>query len=247
MKVRDILLTFTLALGTSLAQVGTKADPGKKIQAIIAGHQKTMNEFMEKVRALPRDKQRDFYQSGYPKPDEAVSALSAVIDANPKDPATLDALAWIAASTRGNGLDAKDFANLEKNFLDHEKIGEVALTLAYSQNAEAQSFLTTVSEKSKSKTVRGTALYARAVGIERDKSKAGEYDALTRKIIADYPDLEVRNRKVAVALKAKKEAHVKFAIGKEAPEIIGKDVDGNEMKLSDYKGKIVVLDFWGDW
>ncbi|MFC1559210.1 peroxiredoxin family protein [Gemmatimonadota bacterium] len=37
------------------------------------------------------------------------------------------------------------------------------------------------------------------------------------------------------------------AIGAKAPEIVGSDVDGNEMKLSDYLGKVIVLDFWGDW
>jgi hypothetical protein len=39
----------------------------------------------------------------------------------------------------------------------------------------------------------------------------------------------------------------KFAIGKTAPEIEGKDVDGKKFKLSEYRGKVVVLDFWGDW
>jgi cytochrome oxidase Cu insertion factor (SCO1/SenC/PrrC family) len=36
-------------------------------------------------------------------------------------------------------------------------------------------------------------------------------------------------------------------IGKKAPEIEGQDVDGKKFKLSDYRGKVVVLDFWGDW
>ena len=38
-----------------------------------------------------------------------------------------------------------------------------------------------------------------------------------------------------------------LAIGKVAPEISGVDVDGSKFKLSDYRGKVVVLDFWGDW
>ena len=38
-----------------------------------------------------------------------------------------------------------------------------------------------------------------------------------------------------------------FEIGDLAPEIVGEDVDGTEFKLSDYRGKVVVLDFWGDW
>jgi hypothetical protein len=32
-----------------------------------------------------------------------------------------------------------------------------------------------------------------------------------------------------------------------APEIAGEDLDGVPFRLSDYRGKVVVLDFWGDW
>lgn len=35
--------------------------------------------------------------------------------------------------------------------------------------------------------------------------------------------------------------------GLAAPEIEGKDLDGVAFKLSDYRGKVVLLDFWGDW
>jgi cytochrome oxidase Cu insertion factor (SCO1/SenC/PrrC family) len=38
-----------------------------------------------------------------------------------------------------------------------------------------------------------------------------------------------------------------LAIGKIAPEIEAEDIDGVKFKLSDYRGKVVVLDFWGDW
>jgi cytochrome oxidase Cu insertion factor (SCO1/SenC/PrrC family) len=36
-------------------------------------------------------------------------------------------------------------------------------------------------------------------------------------------------------------------VGQRAPEIEGEDVDGKRFKLSDFKGKVVVLDFWGFW
>lgn len=35
--------------------------------------------------------------------------------------------------------------------------------------------------------------------------------------------------------------------GLPAPEIEGEDLDGVAFKLSDYRGKVVLLDFWGDW
>lgn len=36
-------------------------------------------------------------------------------------------------------------------------------------------------------------------------------------------------------------------VGKPAPEIDGQDLDGVAFRLSDYRGQVVVLDFWGDW
>jgi cytochrome oxidase Cu insertion factor (SCO1/SenC/PrrC family) len=37
------------------------------------------------------------------------------------------------------------------------------------------------------------------------------------------------------------------AIGDPAPEITGKDIHGKKFKLSDYKGKVVLLTFWATW
>lgn len=51
---------------------------------------------------------------------------------------------------------------------------------------------------------------------------------------------------LAVAWKAKTELFkLRFlAVGKEAPEIEGEDQEGKKFKLSDYRGKVVLLDFW---
>ena len=39
----------------------------------------------------------------------------------------------------------------------------------------------------------------------------------------------------------------RLAVGKTAPDIEGEDTDGKRLKLSDYRGKVVVLVFWGTW
>ena len=41
------------------------------------------------------------------------------------------------------------------------------------------------------------------------------------------------------------DSHVVY--GEQAPEINGDDIHGRPMRMSDYRGKVVVLDFWGDW
>ena len=38
-----------------------------------------------------------------------------------------------------------------------------------------------------------------------------------------------------------------LSVGKVAPEIDGEDIAGNRFKLSDYRGKVVMLTFWGHW
>jgi len=68
-------------------------------------------------------------------------------------------------------------------------------------------------------------------------------------LVSEYHDTPLRESTYGVMAEAMLSAHdpATLAIGQKAPEIIGTDVDGNEMKLSDYLGKVLVIDFWGDW
>ena len=54
---------------------------------------------------------------------------------------------------------------------------------------------------------------------------------------------------VTVAEKAEPERFGirRLSVGKEAPEIEGVDQDGVRFKLSDYRGKVVLLDFWSEY
>ena len=36
-------------------------------------------------------------------------------------------------------------------------------------------------------------------------------------------------------------------IGAVAPDIVGIDLDGGPLSLGEFAGKVVFLDFWGDW
>ena len=75
-------------------------------------------------------------------------------------------------------------------------------------------------------------------------------DEAARKVAAD----DVRKAQAATgdaALRARA-AEVLFEIehlqvGCVAPDIVAKDVEGVEWKLSDHRGKVVLLDFWGFW
>jgi len=49
------------------------------------------------------------------------------------------------------------------------------------------------------------------------------------------------------AIKAPEEQMATLSIGDKAPEIEMRDPQGNMHKLSDLKGKIVLIDFWASW
>jgi thiol-disulfide isomerase/thioredoxin len=51
----------------------------------------------------------------------------------------------------------------------------------------------------------------------------------------------------AAAAKGRINSIRNLAIGKVAPEIVGRDVDGKSFSLSDYRGKVVLLTFSGNW
>jgi hypothetical protein len=84
---------------------------------------------------------------------------------------------------------------------------------------------------------------------QKDRAKvAEEAEALFERAGDKYPDVKIPSRGM-VGEEAKLELFEirHLAIGKEVPEIEGKDQDGKEFKLSEYRGKVVLLDFWSQY
>lgn len=70
-------------------------------------------------------------------------------------------------------------------------------------------------------------------------------------VVDKYPDATIgsgeRVRNIAEMASATLFEIRHLSVGCEAPDIEGTDIDGVDFKLSDYRGKVVMLDFWGDW
>lgn len=66
-----------------------------------------------------------------------------------------------------------------------------------------------------------------------------EAEGLRKTLKADYADVFVPNDDVP------RDDGLK--VGAKAPETMCADIDGNQVKLSDLAGKVVVLDFWATW
>jgi hypothetical protein len=75
-----------------------------------------------------------------------------------------------------------------------------------------------------------------------------EAEALLERALRNYaglklPDGGTADESATAALYALR----RLVVGKEAPDIVGEDQDGKRFKLSDYRGKVVLLDFWSEY
>jgi len=80
----------------------------------------------------------------------------------------------------------------------------------------------------------------------QDRSRVTkEAEALFERAAAKYGEVKISDGST-VGEKARAELFEirHLCVGKQAPEIEGKDQDGKRFKLSDYRGKVVLLDFW---
>jgi hypothetical protein len=72
-------------------------------------------------------------------------------------------------------------------------------------------------------------------------------EAAFERVAADYGDLESWRSTLQVSAERNLFELRNLGLGQVAPDIAGEDIEGVAFKLSDYRGKVVVLDFWGNW
>lgn len=102
--------------------------------------------------------------------------------------------------------------------------------------------------------------YIRYVRTADPIALSAEDEKLLEQIVDEFGDIpllprwapaEARARRAGRTLAESAQASLfarrNLGVGKVAPEIEGQDVDGKPMRLSDYRGKVVMLVFWGTW
>jgi peroxiredoxin len=88
-----------------------------------------------------------------------------------------------------------------------------------------------------------TAYYAATLLLNIDKNSVYENQliAYAKSIKGQFKNKQVES------FVTQMEALEHIAIGKTAPEIIAQTPDGKTIKLSDFRGKFVLIDFWASW
>ncbi|MFO0938156.1 MAG: redoxin domain-containing protein [Gemmataceae bacterium] len=175
-----------------------------------------------------------------------------------KDPKSDAALLAVEVMMQTGGLtvanSAKLYADVAANHYANPKIKPL---LAALNRSAGEPFLMKVLEKNTDKSVQAQACFMIAeaasalVDREKDPKKSDEIAEKALKYFerakAEFGDVIYQNDKMAHVADGAMFSLKFLRPGKPAPDIEGPDMDEKTFKLSDYKGKVVMLDFWGHW
>jgi thiol-disulfide isomerase/thioredoxin len=204
---------------------------------------------------------------------DRIDNLLAIAEQNPTDDVAFGAAQFVldlslpfenAASDRAFNLIARHHAGNPKvvkalNLLRWEQAEMTHAQQVWGGNGRLD-FLRAVLRKNPEKQARGMAAFmlAQAAQQEAEGAKVNDVDIQTKRKEAiqlfqaaakDFGDVQLDNPqgKIGDLAKHSLKALLKSPIGKPAVEIEGEDLEGKNFKLSDYRGKVVLLDFWGSW
>jgi thiol-disulfide isomerase/thioredoxin len=102
---------------------------------------------------------------------------------------------------------------------------------------------------------KARAEYFQIAKKEDSKMAFRETERLLNEVIKNYGDCPyiraIASRRPATTLSEEARHNLyeilHLTIGETAPDLKGDDIDGKPIKLSDYRGKVVVLSFWASW
>jgi peroxiredoxin len=192
--------------------------------------------------------------------------VRALVRAHPDDPAALEGIILLPGTMRSY-LDDDLVKIVRAHFLDDPRMGRFCAALGNRSEDGSVGILRHVAARHRDRNVRGQATYALAMSYRwsaRDP-EPGEPDAdqpmdpwLARaepyfiQVTTEYADVPSADGKFQLADRARAElARIanlpNLKVGKPAPEISGEDLDGKALRLSDHRGKVVVVCFWGTW
>jgi tetratricopeptide (TPR) repeat protein len=220
--------------------------PLEQFNSLTQEYQTAQREFSKIYQEAKTDAEREKAMEKYPQPATYTDRFLALAEKHPQSPVAIDALIWVVQNGRFGSSADKALETLIKDHIQSDKLVPVCQVLAHSDPSKASSVLRKILEANPSREVRGQACLSLGQALKNQGNQA-EAEKYLEQVVQEYSDLKWYRGTLGDQAKSELFELRNLAIGKVAPEIEGEDLDGNKFKLSDYRGKVVVIDFWGDW
>lgn len=243
------------------------ATPAAEYDALLGAYRKAMAAWQAEQRKLAeefRKKAAEAKERGETAPampatsmvspavQEYLPKFAAFAEKNPDAPQAVDALVFVVQ----NGLSLPDNAPakaaIAKLLADHVNDGKVQ-TIAYGLDRYAglgidpAAARADIVKRSTNADVKSAALYGPvaqtfALGSKATEEQKKAARPTLEQVAKDYPATRWGKRAAGTLNEID---HLQ--VGMVAPDFEGKDAEGKTIRLSDFRGKAVLIDYWGFW
>jgi thiol-disulfide isomerase/thioredoxin len=193
--------------------------------------------------------------------------LIALIKANRQQPAVIEGLIALEGEmSHSLGVDEQLVQIAIKDQLANPEMGRLCSLLRYSNNdPAAEAILRAVAKEHPMREVRGMATYGlgeyfrqtarddwgRPITPEQTTALLADAEKQFVDVLENYADVLTSDGKNLRDLATSSLARVRniphLTVGQPAPLLRGESVDGAAIDLADYRGKVVLIVFWGSW
>ena len=228
--------------------------PAEELRAIQIDYRKSIGETRKAFLEASTEANKAKIRKEFDEKKAPVFAGRALelAQKNPKDKAAFTALTFVLQIASGQPVAEKAMDLILKDHADNEEVARLCQAMGGQDSPSAEKMLRTFAEKSGNRTVQGQATVSLGQILKgrADSLKGAEAEKAALEAEKLFVEIEEKFKDVgglAEQIKGDFFELRNLRIGKRAPDISGEDSDGKKFKLSDYAGKVVVIDFWANW
>lgn len=223
----------------------------KQFKSIQADYQKAVPSVEKALKAAKTTKEQEVALGKLN--EEFAPRIIKLVEANPKDQLSLQMLLFAVQALPN--VDGKVFDLLAEHWAKDEGANNKLLCqiLLFRPQAGAKKMLQKVLDENKNKDIQGFACFALAkLAAEQhkkgDKKAEEEAEKYYERTLKDFAGVKL-GRMVTLGDQAKGALFElrHLSVGKTPPNVKSQNLDGKNVELKDYKGKVVVIDIWATW
>lgn len=270
MTIASLTLAVAVAAGCSADKAPKEDDkPAKEEDAFTKLRQqldKAMASFEQELDEAKTPEEEKEIKAKNPGPRFSARFL-AFAEKDPSKPEAFDALLLALGVSGGPqhkaGQWGKVVQAIERDHFKNDKLGRLARDLAGNGDEDSVRLLRALIEKNPNKKIQGRAVQslietrkqavAAAERIQRDEKLRANVEKVrgkefVKKVLEDVEANRKEKDELTKLLDDKYAEYViNLSVGKPAPEVVLEDLKGKKVKLSELRGKVVVLDVWATW
>ncbi len=243
--------------------------PAQELVRLVSEHAASINNYQSELAQAQSVAERRRAQAKKPDLEPTARRVLELARKHADVEAAVDALVWVLRQTAPDARGQQPAAlkkireeavrEIEQRHFNRSNLVEVCQLLAEKPSPAGDQLLQKLAEQHPQTDIKGLASYARALSLQEqwDQARQGhpkQAEQLSRqveeqyqRVIKDFGTVPFGQTTLGNTARASLHRFLNLAVGRPALEIEGEDVAGQKFKLSDHRGKVVVLSFWAHW